>query len=73
MSFVRNPDNSATFSCNYCGAEMGNSDTVVMFYGKAHFHPNCYLKGVEKMKAEELRGVFQKDFKPVDLATKVES
>lgn len=76
MSFIRNPDNTVTFFCNYCGQVIGNNDSVVMFYRNGHYHPMaCFVAGVENVKAgdppdRQPNPTQGKLFEPVNLTAK---
>jgi hypothetical protein len=54
------------FICDHCHKSIFD-DNVTMFYRGRHFHMECFVHGVEKMKAT-LPDYKPPELKPVDLA-----
>lgn len=59
-------DTPPKFICDHCGSSI-RDDNVTMFYRGKHFHPECFVHGVEKMKTAP--PVYTpRELKPVDLS-----
>lgn len=54
------------FVCDHCKSSI-HDDNVTIFYRSNHFHADCFIAGVEKLKAQP-KSYTPRELKPVDLA-----